>query len=311
MTDNGEKDATREPDGVRTGPTITASLFMLDDGTIMKQLFSRVSLAPSTRRVPYAPPPNSVQTLRRLMRLRSVLGWCWAGGLSAGMLTLFLHQVPALKAYDGLLGGSALAFTLCWIVGCYGLQLVRPLVEEHIRRRFRLDHVHRLTYWSNGVLPRGKLVSLGSRVEARTELLKQLSLLTEDTAYLVFDRERRGLFKTLEGQDDELISAVLRAVPVLGDARALPYIRHMAEGSGIASINMKLRTEARSSLNRLQAILDLSRGSQGLLRASSPPAAPDEHLLHPVQGSHETDPKELLRPDTQISKEQIGDFVGL
>jgi len=30
---------------LRTGPTITASLFMLDDGTIMNQLFSRVSLA--------------------------------------------------------------------------------------------------------------------------------------------------------------------------------------------------------------------------------------------------------------------------
>jgi hypothetical protein len=269
---------------------------------------SQTALAPSTRRVPYAPPPNSVQTLRRLMRLRNVLGWCFGGGLSAGILILFLHQVPALKDYVGPPMVAACGF---WIVGLYGLQLVHPLVEEHIRRRFRLDHVHRLTYWSNGVLPRGKLVSLGSRVEARTELLKQLSFLTEDTAYLVFDRERRGLFETLEGQDDELISAVLRAVPVLGDARALPFVQHLAEGHGTAATNMKLRTEARSSLKRLQAVLDLSRGSQGLLRASSPPATPDEHLLHPVQGSHEIDPKELLRPDTQISNGQIGGDAGL
>ena len=37
-------DLLREASGLRTGLTITASLFMLDDGTIMKQLFSRVSL---------------------------------------------------------------------------------------------------------------------------------------------------------------------------------------------------------------------------------------------------------------------------
>ncbi|MCW3097393.1 MAG: hypothetical protein JWL77_3011 [Chthonomonadaceae bacterium] len=218
-------------------------------------------------------------------------------------VTLFLHQVPGLEDYVTL---PMLAGTLCWIVGCYGGQLVEPFVEQHIRSRFRLDHVHRLTYWSGGVLPRGKSVSnpwrlIGTRAQARSELLHQLSFLTEDTAYLVFDRERRGLFKTLEGEDDELISAVLRAIPILSDARALPSIRHLADGNGIAATNMKLRTEAQSSLNRLQSVLDLSSGSRGLLRASSAPQAPEEHLLHPVQGNSNIDPKELLRADVQKS----------
>lgn len=263
---------------------------------------SQKALVPNTaRRSPIAPPPNSVQILRRLMRLRNVLGWCFAGGLSAAMLTLFLTKVPGLKAYDGLLVGSALAFTLCWNGGLYGVQFVQSCLEEHIGRRFRLDHFHRLTYWSNGVLPRGQSVSLpwslaGGRMRERTEFLKQLSLLTEDTAYLLFDRERRALYKILYGHDDALISAVLRAIPVLGDARALPSIRHLAEGNGTAASNMKLRTEARSSLKRLQAVLDIAGGSHGLLRASH---APEEHLLHLIQGSHETDPKELLRADIQ------------
>jgi hypothetical protein len=262
---------------------------------------SQKALAPSTRRIPYAPPPKSVQTLRGLLRLRNVLALCWAGGLSAGVLTLFLHQVPALKDFVGL---PMVAASVSFGVGLYGVQFVDPLIKEYIGRRFRIDHIHPLTYWSNGVLSRGKSAYFlwtwtGSRVPERTELLQQLSYLTEDTAYLVFDRERRGLFKTLEGEDDELISAVLRAMPVLGDAHALLYIRHLAEGNGIAATNVKLRTEARSSLNRLQAILDLSSGSQTLLRAAAAPQAPEEHLLHPVRGNQETDPQELLRPDVQ------------
>lgn len=32
--------------------------------------------------------------------------------------------------------------------------------KEYRRRRFRGDHIYRLTYWSDGVLPRDKLGSL-------------------------------------------------------------------------------------------------------------------------------------------------------
>jgi hypothetical protein len=55
--------------------------------------------------------------------------------------------------------------------------------------------------------------------------------------------------------------------------------------------------EAQSRLSRLQERLDLGSAAQGLLRASHAPQAPEEQLLKPVQGSYETDPRELLRTD--------------
>ena len=255
------------------------------------------------RRLPFAPPPNSVRALRVLVRLRSVLAWCCVGGLSAATLMLFLFTVPALKDYVLL---PMLAFTVCWIGGSNGMQFVDSRLEQYLWSRFRVDHIRRLTYWNDGILSRDKLVSLpwplaGLRLRERMELLKQLPLLTEDTAYIVCDSERHSLYKMLYGQDAELICAVLRAVPVLGDARALPSLLHLAEGNGLAATNRAVRAEARSSLSRLQAILDLSSGSRGLLRASSAPQTSEEHLLHPVQGKRETDPRELLRADVQIA----------
>jgi len=251
--------------------------------------------------LPFAPPPKNVRALRALVRLRNALGCCFVGGLSAVFLVLFLHQAPALKDYVTIPLLAACGF---WIVGLYGTQWVNDCIKEYRRRRFRVDHVSLLTYWNDGVLPRAKSASLrwsltGSQVRERAELLQQLRLLTEDTAYVVHDRERHALYKTLYGQDAELISAVLRAVSVLGDSRALPFLRHLAEGNGMAATNMQIRTEAQGSLERLQSVIDLSSGSQGLLRASSAPPAPEENLLHPVQGNHETDPRELLRADVQ------------
>lgn len=186
----------------------------------------------------------------------------------------------------------------------YGTQFVQDWLKRHYWNRFQIGHIRRVTYWSDGVLPRGKLASLrwpfaGLRVRERTELLKELPLLTEDTAYLLCESERHALYKILYGQDAELIYAVLHVVPVFGDARALPFILHLAEGNGMAATNRVVHTEALASLERLQAILDLSEGARGLLRASSAPKDMEEQLLHPVQGNQETDPKELLRAEIQ------------
>jgi hypothetical protein len=54
-------------------------------------------------RLPFAPPPKSVRTLRLLVRLRNAMAWCFGVGLSGGTLTLFLMAFHDLDAYAGLL----------------------------------------------------------------------------------------------------------------------------------------------------------------------------------------------------------------
>jgi hypothetical protein len=248
-------------------------------------------------RSPYTAPSESVRAFRLFVRLRIALAWCCGGGLSAALLILLLHNVPVLENYVFL---PMLLSCGCWIIGLYGFLWVDGGLEEYRRRHFRVDHIHYVAYWSDGVLPRGKSASLrwslaGSRVQDRKELLRQLSFLTQDTAYIVCNSELHALYKLLYGQDAELISAVLRAVPVLGDSRALPFVRYLAEGQGTAATNTKLRAEAQGSLHRLQTIMDRNNDPRGLLRASSAPPSPEEQLLHPVQGIQEASPGELLR----------------
>jgi hypothetical protein len=237
-----------------------------------------------------------------MVRLRNVFLWCWIMGIGTELLLFPLANIFPLVMHHSLTAMGALS--VCWFGGACAALLVQSRLQKHIQHAFRSHHIASLNYWNDGLLARASTACFPRPVarhfvQARTELLNQLPILTEDKAYLLHSRERRVLYQTLKGKDAELISSVLRAIPVLGDARALPFVRHLAEGNALAAKNAELRTEAQSSLSRLQAILDLSRGSQGLLRASAAPQAPTEQLLHPVQGNHETDPGELLRPEVQ------------
>jgi hypothetical protein len=135
----------------------------------------------------------------------------------------------------------------------------------------------------------------GIYADAHAALLEQLPQLQEETAFLLNVEERYALYRSLYGNDKELIRLVLRAVPLFGDRQALPFVRPLAEGKGIAADNAGLQTEAQSSLVRLQEILERTSGPKALLRASHAPQAPKEQLLKPVYGSSETPPSQLLR----------------
>jgi hypothetical protein len=135
----------------------------------------------------------------------------------------------------------------------------------------------------------------GIYADARTALLEQLPLLQEETAALLHVDARYALYRSLRGNDKELILVVLRAVPLFGDARALSFLQLLAEGKGSAVGIPEVQEKAQSSLRRLQEFLERANGPQALLRASHAPQAPEEQLLKPVQGISETDPKELLR----------------
>jgi hypothetical protein len=225
----------------------------------------------------------------------------WIGGLVTEIVTFPLISVPSVKY---LILDLMVALTVVWFSACGALVLFQFRIEKHIQQTLQSRDVTGLSCWLDTLFgvasTKGNPHTAGRCCEeARAAILEQLPHLTEESASLLRSRERLTLFKTLRGEDAEMISVVLLAVAVFADARALPFVRHLSEGKGLAAKNEDLRAEAQASLNRLQAILDLSSGSQALLRASSPPQAPEEQLLHPIQGNSETDPKELLRADVQ------------
>jgi len=236
-----------------------------------------------------------------MVRVRNTLIGCWLAGLGTEILLFPLISVPSIKPY--FLPGMGV-LTAWWFGACLAALLFNSRIEKHIQQTFRSKNLTILGCWIDTLFAPASTKGFPQArarcfAEARAGLLEQLPLLTEEAAYLLRASERKALYQTFQVPDEELISVVLRAVPVLGDARALPFIRHLAEGKGMAATNGQLQAEAQISLSRLQTILDLSKGSQGLLRASRAPQTPMEQLLTPAQGNHETDPKELLRAEIQ------------
>ena len=224
---------------------------------------------------------------------------------NCSLVSFLVNLVGAVSLFAiarSSLGDWAAALSLCW-GGSIGLMfLFQALLMRHIRRSLRIRDVTGLGCWIDLVLGPGAIDadtrrSHACQREARAALLEQLPLLTEETAPLLRPGDRNTLYKALYKQDAELIAVVLRVVPVLSDARALPAVQYLTVGKGAAGTHPELQTEAQSTLTHLQANLALTSSSQGLLRASQPPPTPQAELLLPAHPTNETDPKELLRPD--------------
>jgi hypothetical protein len=253
-------------------------------------------------RMPVALPSERVKRWRRLVRVRNGIIGVWIGGLATEIVVFPLMGVfPAIK-YQILYGIGAL--TVCWFgAACAGLAF-NSYLEDHIQRTFRSKDITSLGCWIDVLFSPVSKIAFPQEAKqnyeaARAGLLEQLPLLTEDTAHLLRVDERHALYKTLYGTDAELIPVVLRVLPVFHDARALPFIRHLAEGKGLTVTNTHLQAEAQSSLSRLQANLDLNSGARGLLRASQHPQSPEEELLLPAHANGDTEAGELLRADIQ------------
>lgn len=247
---------------------------------------------------------NGVQKWRRVVRMRKWIAGLFFGGLACDFLVLLLMGVfPAMQDQPVVVGAMC-ALTVCWFSACCVSILFPSLLDTHIQETFQSKDVSHLGCWIyilfSPLSPGGFLHQTKRyHAEARSNLLEQLPLLTEETASLLRNDERHALYKTLYGKDEELIFAVLRVTPILCDARALPFVRHLAEGKGWAATNAELQMEAQSALSRLQAGLALSSGSQGLLRASQPPHASKEELLIPAHANSDTEAQELMRANIQ------------
>ena len=254
-------------------------------------------------RLPVAALTEDVAKWRRLVRVRNTIIAIWLGGLACDLIVPFA-LVAIFPTMKDLALGLMVAFMVCWVSACVVGLVLQSSLDNHFQQTIKRNDISSLGCWidtmfspvSKGAYPR----SAGKHYEAaRAGLLEHLPLLTEETAYLLRADERHALYKTLYGKDEGLIPVVLRVVPILGDARVLPFVRHLAEGKGLAATNTELQVEAQSSLRRLQSNLDLSRGAQGLLRASQHPQVSDEELLIPAHTKSDTEARELMRADIE------------
>lgn len=251
-----------------------------------------------------------VRKWRRLKRIRDWILGCWLGGIATELILFPMMGVfPSVK-YQILFTCGVL--TVVWfsaaLAGCF----LSSYINAHMQQTLVERDVANLGCWIDLLFAPINKMAYPQEVKsnenaARPALLEQLPLLTVETACLLRANERYMLYKTLAGNDAELISAVLGVVPLFADARALPFVQHLANGNGMANGNIALQSEAQSSLDRLQVILNHSRGEKALLRASHSPQTPGDALLKPVQEPSDRNAAELMRADLHSGRGELAD----
>lgn len=101
-----------------------------------------------------------------------------------------------------------------------------------------------------------------------------------------------NLCNTLSRGDIAFLLQTLHALELIGDVRAVPALKQLAEKHESAEV----RETAQRLIYILEAREEGTVQKMSLLRASTAPKAAHEHLLRPAYGRPETDVSELLRP---------------
>jgi hypothetical protein len=139
-------------------------------------------------------------------------------------------------------------------------------------------------------------------IRALTRLLPRLRA---SDAYLLEGEWRQRLYETLNSdyvrREPDFVIAVLKALEQIGDAAALPYVHHLAQGSPRTANRKRVQAAAWDCLPFLQTRIEQQHSRQTLLRAASPDVAP-ETLLRPAAAAPVADPDELLRPGPSRSE---------
>lgn len=105
--------------------------------------------------------------------------------------------------------------------------------------------------------------------------------------------EMNALLKALDGHDDALRVAILKALEQIGDAKAIPHVERIIAGP----VTPPVRRAAEECLPYLRLRAEQEQQAQTLLRASTAvEVAMPETLLRPAQGAVSSDTSQLLRP---------------
>lgn len=158
------------------------------------------------------------------------------------------------------------------------------------------------------------------RTQVESALIRLLPRLQASDAYLLNTEQRACLNRVLQGKNDELIIAILRAYEQAGDETALPYVETLARkapdnsmpariaetAETLSDTRMEPKTSsllpanvaeaAQACLPSLRIRVEQQRASQTLLRGASANSVAPGILLRAAQASAEIHPEQLLRP---------------
>ncbi len=158
------------------------------------------------------------------------------------------------------------------------------------------------------------------RAQVEEALIRLLPRLQASDAGLLNREQRVCLNKALNGRNEDLIIAILRAYEQVGDETALPCVESLANETpdtlssaqdsrmsesiitGLLGAKLKaapsahITAAAQSCLSYLRVRVEQQRASQTLLRGASANAVAPNTLLRPAQASEATHPEQLLRP---------------
>jgi hypothetical protein len=177
------------------------------------------------------------------------------------------------------------------------VRLIGPLLElrETLQFKDNMDTRGLIQATLTDLLPRLKAGDAALLTDRQHDSLCRL--LREATSRPIMARDVRKLADDdLITHDPNLARAVLRALEQVGDERAVPSVRRVAEARCSSPKLEALQREARECLAALNARLERERPGKTLLRPAAAPETPAELLLRPACGAGETDADKLLRP---------------
>ncbi len=127
---------------------------------------------------------------------------------------------------------------------------------------------------------------------AKESLLKLFGLLTPEHLGTLPNQTTPLLCPLLYTEDSTLLQETLRALEVVGDARAVPTLKRLSE----THADIGVRETAQRLMYLLEEREALLDHKTHLLRASHAPKEAENSLLRPVYHTPEEAPEELLRP---------------
>ena len=158
------------------------------------------------------------------------------------------------------------------------------------------------------------------RIQVEKALIRLLPRLQASDAALLDLEPRACLNKALQGKNEELMVAILRAYEQVGDETALPYVEALArkvpessntaQNAGFKEASLQVLREPRAALSltgnvaeaaqaclpALRLRVEQQRASQTLLRGSSAREVAPDTLLRAAHASADTHPAQLLIP---------------
>lgn len=138
------------------------------------------------------------------------------------------------------------------------------------------------------------------RTVSERALIRLLPLATGEHAAALLPNQLESLHQELKldnvGEHSELMQAIIRALPIIGNDESLVYVRAIAQARTYSDDATLVRETASQTLPLIQKRVEEARLAGSLLRPVEGPPDGSGVLLRPAAGSTEGTDDSLLRP---------------